>query len=372
MSVIFVSVNNTLYDPLINKLMSSLEKNGYDTLALGVFRHHGSKVKQVNENQKHLILQLSLLSMTKKLNYIRLPLAYLEYIIKLITRLIKHRPMIIYSFNFSTLIPVVLYKLFFNKTRIIYHARELESQEGTNKILNITIYLIETLCILLVNYVVTPSDSISKWYKDRFSINTMTLYNSPFVKEDFRINDSYFHDKFKIPFDERLFIHSGALCEGRNIELLIEIFSQNELGVLVFIGPITSAKYSYIAYNNIKNIYYHKSVKYELLVKYLSTASAGLCIMDNKVLNERYALPNKFLEYVNARLPIISSENENLMALTTKYKLGISVAPIKAQIIDAIKLIVNDENEFYIDVPEELTWKHQEIKFLCLIDELKI
>jgi hypothetical protein len=93
-------------------------------------------------------------------------------------------------------------------------------------------------------------------------------------------------------------------------------------------------------------------------------------MFDNEVLNREWALPNKFFEYANANLPIISSNFNDMANLIMKYDLGLSIKPSKECFINAIRQMKEQTNEFYKEVPLELTWEFQERNFLRLINEL--
>jgi UDP-N-acetylglucosamine:LPS N-acetylglucosamine transferase len=341
----------------------------FDVLAIGVNRLRQKGIPQRN-NTLHKIISLSSIRLSKQFNILRLSIIYIEYWIKLSKELNKAKPKLIYALNFSTLLPVVFYKVFNKKIIVIYHARELESKQRNNWLFSFIVTRIEQISKIFIDLIITPSDSITKWYSTNLNKKAVTLFNTPVVDRDFRLDKNYFRNKFGIPEEKKIFVHSGALGVGRNIDLLVEIFDRSELGSLVLIGPIRSEEFNYIAENQIQNVYYHEPVKYKYLVKYLSTASVGLIMFDNEVLNREWALPNKFFEYVNAHLPIISSNFKDMTNLIKKYDLGLSITPSKECFIEAICQMKEQKNEFYKEVPLELTWEFQEKKFLRLINEL--
>jgi len=372
LKITFVSVGNTKNDPLTNKLLSSLinSSTDYEVNAIGVNRQEENTNTQSDNDSIHQILELRSMRISKILNFIRLPIIYLEYCFKLISVLIKIQPILIYTFNYSTLIPVVLFKLFRKNTTVIYHARELESQTGINWFLSLIVYRIERISRFQIDLIITPSNSITEWYSIRLKSRSTTLYNCPIIDSSFRVEGNYFNEKFSISSEDKIFIHSGSVCSGRNIELMVKVFSENELGALVFLGPITETKYLYLKKNNIKNVYYHDPVEYKFLVSYLSTADAGIWLLDKSNINHHFALGNKFFEYINAKIPIISTNFGEVSTIINAYNLGVSLEPIENKLIDTIRYIAVNKVNFYKNVPLELTWSYQEKKFLQIINDL--
>jgi len=375
MKIAIVSKNDLTNDYIPRKFAYSLVDSDqkYECLLIGVADLDTTQTLVISSMKlKQQEISLGTRRWSKRLNFIRLPLLIVELQLKFLLTLFRFKPDLIYAFNYVTLLAGATYKLAHKKTKLVYHARELESQQSTNRLLNFIILKIERSSRFFIDYIVTPSDSITKWYNDKLNVKAISIYNSPIVDDNFQLEKNYFHMKFGIPIKEKLFVHSGALCEGRNIDLLVKIFAENDLGRLIFIGPITSKKYEYIEKNKIRNVYYHSSVKHEFLVSYLATANVGLIMFDNEVLNREWALPNKFFEYANANLPIISSNFNDMANLIMKYDLGLSIKPSKECFINAIRQMKEQTNEFYKEVPLELTWEFQERNFLRLINELLI
>jgi hypothetical protein len=369
MKVAFVSVNPTLYDPMTNKIIRSLKKTSesYRIICIGVNRRTKYQTSQSIDDTLHYSLNLYLMKLSKNLNLIRLPLLYIEYFLKLMNKLNRYKPDLIYAYNFSTLIPATVYKFLNNKTVFIYHALELESQQGSSRFFNLLIFSVEKWCSKKIDHIFTPSISSAFWYKDKLKTNKVsTLFNSPDVAELIYLEDFYFSNRFGFPNDETIFIHSGNLTRNRNIDLMVKVFSENNIGRLIFIGEITSDEYSYLALNEIKNVYYHEPVKHKHLVSYIKKADVGLILINPSNLSYKMSLANKFLEYVNSNIPIIFGNLEEYINLNTKYNLGIGIVPSYNELLKAAISISTRLDKFYNEVPLELTWEYQQNKILDL------
>jgi hypothetical protein len=373
LKVTFVSIENTIYDPLTNKLMDSLINNSsdFEVVAIGVNRKEQKGVSQSKNDSLHEIISLRSMNLSKRLNFIRLPILYLEYCYKVISKLMKVHPDLIYTLNFSTLLPVAIYKFFSKNTTLIYHARELESQQDFSRFMKSFVISVEKISLLLVDFIVTPSDSITEWYKKTFkTMRVTTLYNCPVVDNEHNILDDYFSLKYGFKNTELIFVHSGAITDGRNIELMVKVFTENDLGQLVFIGPITSGKYEFIKNSKISNVHYHETVGSRQLVNYLKIADVGISIIDSSTLSYELTIPNKFFEYVNASIPIIFNFHSEIEQLNDKFNLGFAIEPDYYSLLKATETIKEllDAKPNYV-VPYELTWDYQKVKFINLLSK---
>ena len=373
MKILFFSTNSTINDPLVNRLMITLQNSSssFETFACGVRRDHQEGVSQSFDDTIHHQIELWFIRISRKFNFIRLPLLYFEFILKALTHFKDLKPDLIYCFNFSTLIPTSLYSVLNSKTKVIYHARELESEQTNNKLFNKSILWLEKLCVKSIDFIITPSQSSTNWYKNTLKFNNViTLYNAPLKIINGFVDEKYFNTKYNIDFNQIIFIHSGNLCEDRNIDVLIKVFTENDVGQIVFIGSVTSSKYGYIKNNNLRNVHYHEPIEHKYLVSLISKADIGFSLIENNFINDQLALANKFLEYVNAGIPIISSDIIEQASLTKKYNLGISINPTYSEILNAIEYVKTNIKCFYTEVPSELTWNNQEKKLIDLVNKL--
>ena len=372
MNIVFVSKTHTSKDALVNKLMTAVSEFSDDAIvsSLGVIdRNQFDNEVIVDKKQiTHYEINLNIRRINKRWNILRYPSLIIEYYLKVLLSLIKIKPVLIYTFNYSTLIPVVVYKFLRPSVKIVYHTRELESQQGHNQILNKIILIIERVAICFIKEIITPSDSISDWYKNKFKKDSVsTLLNAPnFVMKN-SLSGDYYSNKFQFSKNEFVYIHAGYITEGRNIELLIKIFENHDLGKLILLGDISSPNFNYLMTSKFNNVFLHKDIPHELLGDYLKVADVGLCILDGQSVNDQLSLANKFMEYANAGLPIISSNFIEMDKMMRKYNLGMAIEPTEESIIETISKISKNKYSFYRNVPAELTWPYQKAKYLEII-----
>ena len=96
-----------------------------------------------------------------------------------------------------------------------------------------------------------------------------------------------------------------------------------------------------------KRVYFTEPVAPEQVVYYCMSASVGVVIVQCTSLNNYFATPNKLYEYINARLPIVSSDFPALKEIVEKYGLGCTFDPEKPEsIAAAINFILADEERY--------------------------
>ncbi len=161
------------------------------------------------------------------------------------------------------------------------------------------------------------TESISAEYKKMYNVNPITITNAAAFKNLKPIQSG---DKVKI-------IHHGAALRGRKIEemiscakLLDERFTFN-----LMLMPTDENYYKELTekYSDDERINIIPSVEYKDIIDFLNNYQIGLYLLPNTSFNNEMALPNKFFEFVQARLMIAISPNHEMAAIVKKYNLGL-------------------------------------------------
>lgn len=175
---------------------------------------------------------------------------------------------------------------------------------------SLIIFLIEKFFIKSVDVVVTVSNGLANKLKENYHLtkkpmvilNTAPLYNL----------DKYFDLKsyFNLPKNCILILHLGFLSSGRSLFPILSSLPYLPKNLyLLFIGEgelkeALSRKAKELNINH--RLLFHPLVPYQKIPYYIGQCDAGLILFEGEDLNTKYALPNKFFEYIQARLPIIS------------------------------------------------------------------
>lgn len=258
--------------------------------------------------------------------------------------------------------------------KLIYDAHELETESNTlsnSKLRKTLAKLIERIFIYKVDEIIVVSDSIAKFYKEKYNIKKPTVilntpkFNSP-PKKDF------FREKFDIPNDVKIFLYQGALEKGRGIDLILNTFKVTKTkSVVVFMG-YGSLKNKIIdfSYEN-KNIFFHEAVPPSNVLEYTISADFGLSLIENTCLSYYYCLPNKLFEYCMVGVPVLVSNMIEMKTTVNKNNLGFVINDMNIESLEKTidkafhsdyDLISNNCKSF----SKNFSWEKQELTIKTL------
>ncbi len=124
-------------------------------------------------------------------------------------------------------------------------------------------------------------------------------------------------------------VHSGGAVPGRNIEALIsatlelderfslDLYLIEARGCHAYLQSLHSMGAAS------PRITFHEAVSPEALPVTLNAYDVGVYLLPPVTLNHRYMLPNKFFDYIQARLAIVFGPAVEIDRLTTTYDLGL-------------------------------------------------
>ena len=219
------------------------------------------------------------------------------------------------------------------------------------------------------------SPSIDKWYKQNIGEKySEIIFNSPVVKKNIEISDKrYLREKFLIPEGSKIFIYIGILGRGRGIDLILDVFKNNDLkSHLVFLGYGVLKDQLDMISQAYTNIHVHAVVPHDEVVPIANSADVGLCLIQNVSLSDYFCLPNKLFEYCFSEIPVLASNFPDISHVVQKFNLG------KCSNLDSTSICkVIKEFEIMQDLPKistvnlhELSWDAQEDKLIELYNNL--
>jgi hypothetical protein len=164
------------------------------------------------------------------------------------------------------------------------------------------------------------SDSVAKLYDQHFGIRTRVMRNT-----------GPYRDLPIQPMQEgriRL-VHSGVAVHGRSLELMIDVMKQLDERYTLEMY-LMSAQDGGAYLETLKahaggdpRIVFHDPVPPTTLPDVLNDGDIGVFWLPPAHTNARYTLPNKFFDFVQARLAIAVGPTIEMAALTERYRLGV-------------------------------------------------
>ncbi len=200
----------------------------------------------------------------------------------------------------------------------------------------------------------TVSDSIADHLSHRYHINRpIVVHNVPETGVHAHIDEqngsAEFGDEHKlldehnrrqtlsvllenrgIPTGLPTLVHLGQMKPDRGCERLIEAMTLVHDAQLIFLGygPLQQHLEQMTALKNVQNrVHFVPPVGPREVNIALEGATIGVTMLEDTCLNHRYALPNKLFDYINAGLPILSSNLQEVSRVVNVHHLGKTADP---------------------------------------------
>jgi hypothetical protein len=193
-----------------------------------------------------------------------------------------------------------------------------------------------------VNLILSVSENIRKEYLKNYNVDSVVINNAGEYK-DLPVKEC--SGQIKV-------IHHGAALRGRNLETMIrcgELLDERFTMDLMLV-PADAGYYEELSQKikNSKKIKLVKPVDFQSIPAFLNEYDIGLYILPVTNFNNEMALPNKFFEFIQARLMLAISPNPEMALLANKYHLGIVSADYTAETMAGLmnKLTISEINDF--------------------------
>lgn len=184
---------------------------------------------------------------------------------------------------------------------------------------NYNIYLCKKY-LKLFDKAITVSDGLIELYRKNFSISAELIMNMPYLYELEPKNN--FENKIKI-------IYHAAAQRNRKIEKMIEMAKYlDKRFTIEFMLMPNDPKYLKElkeTSNEINNIRFIEPVPMMLIPNKVNEYDIGLCWCENTLLNDLNGLPNKFFEYIQGRVCILTGPSPEIVKIMKHHNLGLIV-----------------------------------------------
>ncbi|MEE1884708.1 hypothetical protein [Pedobacter flavus] len=166
--------------------------------------------------------------------------------------------------------------------------------------------------------ILTVCNSIKERLKKDFNVEATVLTNAP-----------YFQDLKPKPVlqDSIKIIHHGGAMRSRHLNLMIEMMdkldSRFELNLMLMESDPGYLGELKLLSAGKKNIKFLEPVPTTEIAEFINQFDIGLFILPPVNFNYEIALPNKFFEFIQARLCIAIAPSVEMAAISKKYHLGV-------------------------------------------------
>lgn len=169
-----------------------------------------------------------------------------------------------------------------------------------------------------LDHIFTVSPGLAQGYKKEYGLHCDLLPSYPYYQQ---ITPAPVHD------GPLRCIHHGAASPGRKLEAMIEAFRMLE-GVAtldIMLVPNNPAYYDSLRQRgkSATNIFFRDPVPMMEIVNYIKRYDMGIFLLPDNTFNHRHCLPNKFFEYIQARLGLVISPLPDMSAILRQHDLGV-------------------------------------------------
>ena len=218
------------------------------------------------------------------------------------------------------LLPIVIRNA--NKAITIFDAREYYPLQFENNF-NFRIFEKTEYTRVLNRYlnkcdkVYTVSEGLANAYKLNFNTNTSLIYSCPYFKN---INVKEIeNNKIKL-------LYHGMANRNRKIENyvdLLKLINHNCELHFYLVGDINYINELKKENSSNENIIFHEPVQLHEIVYMAHNYDIGLCYFEPTTFNLKHCLPNKYFEYIQARIIVATGPSPDMFNLLNKYNCGI-------------------------------------------------
>ncbi|PWN64435.1 glycosyltransferase [Chryseobacterium oncorhynchi] len=352
--IITSAFSNLYTDQRIEKVCQTLHENGYTIDLIGNDWKGAEKMQRpYSFSRIHLISK-------------SLKTAYFEFNWKLYHELKKKadKDTILHANDIDALFPNYLIAKKLN-IPLVFDSHEIFSEMPAvqGKMSQKLWRYVERTVIPKLTWMITASGSYAKWFQKTYGIHPIVVQNAPRkMNFDFEIPDN----------NPKILLYQGAINPFRGIDKVIMAMHHLDNVVLKIAGdgPRKGEYENLVAQEKLQNkVQFLGKLMPEDLRKVTITADCGMSIEENGGDSYLYSLPNKVLDCIQARVPLILSNIPELQNIKNQFDVGETIPDHHPKnIATAIEKVLNKGRKNYLEELEKasktLCWENEEIKLL--------
>lgn len=180
-----------------------------------------------------------------------------------------------------------------------------------------------------LDLLINVSDGIAEKCLRKYKVRSIVIPNVA-LYSDIGISENANESKIKL-------VYHGAILPGREIDEMINMMKiLGEGYVLYIIGASTDYNREYFTKlqklaTNFTNVRFEKPVSFQEIIPTINKYDIGIYILKPNGFNNKYALPNKLFEYLQAKLAIAISPSIEMKKIVEKYNIGVVAEDFTAE-----------------------------------------
>lgn len=354
--IITSAFSNLSNDQRIEKVCGTLHKNGYEVELIG--NNWGGEGVL---SRPYPYLRIDLVSGSLKT-------AYFEFNWKLYHLLKKKadRNTVLHANDLDALLPNYLLSKKLN-IPLVFDSHEIFSEMPAiqGKMSQKLWRYLEKSVVPDIQFMITASQSYSEWFKKKYGTEAAVIQNAPRKIESIDITEAPDNHP-------RIILYQGALNPFRGIDKAI--LAMHHLDDVIFKiagdGPMKREYESMVIRENLQGkVEFLGKLSPDELRKVTITADCGMSIEENGGESYYYSLPNKVLDCIQARVPLILSGLPEMQYIMSRFDIGEIIGDHRPETIAGAisKVLAKGKRNYRPELEKaagRLCWENEEPKLL--------
>jgi len=373
-----VSVTNDLTtDQRVDRTCRTLVKAGYEVTLVGRMRTNSKKTNPRSYRMHRM-----------RLVFDKGPLFYAEYNFRLLLFLCLHRKSLLVSndldslpanyiaFLLSLLVSKIIPQPLIHLHDCHEYFRGVPELTGRNRVTAIWKWIEDRIFPKLTR-VIAVNNSVAKLYEEEYGNSIQVARNVPYKKPR---QGTVAKSTLGIREDQKVILYQGAVNVDRGVEeaiLAMKHISSDAIFIVAGIGDIYEKLIQFTHDQQLSaKVRFLGQVPFESLHGYTLLADLGLSIEKDVSVNYHFALPNKFMDYIQANVPLLVSPFPEMKAIVDQYQIGEFIGSHEPGKLAAQfdRMLSHPENlarykQNLLKAAEELCWENEEQVLLNILNE---
>ena len=354
--IIVSVISDIVTDQRVQKECNTLVEMGYDVCLAGR-----------NSSREFLLDKLPFRVIRFRNPFKRGILMYFVFNLQLFFFLLFRSSEILWANDLDTLMPNFLVSKLKNK-KLVYDSHEYFTASVNKRSSRKIWEWIEKYIFPQLKNVITVNSSIKNIYEKKYKVPVTAVRNVPYK---YVISETL--QKVILPVDKKILLIQGmGINENRGAEeaILTMQYLPDDF-ILYFIGSGTILKRLKNMVDELKlfeKIIFIDPLPYLEMMEYTRQSFLGLIFEKIETSEEHlFALPNKFFDYLNAGIPVLSSKAVEIKLLIDQYHVGDTIDNFDPKDISK-KILEISKNKNVYDLwkqntaaaSEDLNWENEE------------
>lgn len=331
MTVLCTVTNDLTYDQRMQRICATLAGKGYSVELVGRVLPHSIPLEERAFRQRRL-----------KCRFNKGFLFYLEFNLRLFVFLLRARYDAVCSVDLDTLPAGWAASLLRGKKRVFdAHEYFTEVPEVTHRPFVKWVWRgVARVCLPFYRHAYTVGPALAAIFEQEYGIKFGVVRNMPLQSAP---------APHPTP-GPKILLYQGALNAARGIEQCLAALQQLE-GVELWLAgegdlsaPLRQKAADLGVQDKVRFLGYVKPADLPALT---ARAWLGLNVLENKGLSYYYSLANKFFDYVQAGVPVLTMDFPEYRALNDQYEVALLLDHLTADAVAAaIRFLLNDDDEY--------------------------